>query len=326
VLGSIPEGAPANRLGLARWMTSPQNPLVARVAVNRVWQNLFGAGLVSTSEDFGLTGAWPSHPELLDWMAVEFRENGWNVRDLLTTILKSSVYRQSSHVREDLTAVDPANRLLARYPSRRLSAEQIRDQALFASGLLVQQVGGPSVKPYQPPGLWREVAMPNSNTRIFERGDTDHLWRRSLYTYWKRAAPPPSLQTLDAPTREACVVRRQITNTPLQALVLWNDEQFVEASRVLAQRTLTDLTGDDNRLVMMFRRCTGRTPDFDDVMQLRAALAHFRDRYAAAPDDAVALLEVGEAMGDDELAPDEVAAWTVLASAILSLHETITQD
>jgi hypothetical protein len=245
---------------------------------------------------------------------------------MIRLMVTSSVYRQGSEVRATLQERDPDNRLLGRYPRRRLSAEQIRDQALFVSGLLEERVGGPSVKPYQPGGLWREVAMPNSNTRNFVRGGTEDLWRRSLYTYWKRASPPPSLLTFDAPTREACVIRRPVTNTPLQALVLWNDVQYVEAARVLAQRTL-DETGDDvARLRTMFRRCTGRTPDAEDLSQLREALAHFRTRYRAAPEDGARLLEVGEAPLPEGVAEDELAAWTVVASSVLSLHETITQD
>ena len=326
VLGRLADEAPKNRLGLAQWMTTPDNPLVARVGVNRLWQTVFGAGIVRTSEDFGLQGEWPSHPELLDFLAVELRESGWDVHHILRMMLTSSVYRQRSHMRNELTDIDPDNRLLARYPRRRLSAEQIRDQALFASGLLVEQLGGPSVKPYQPPGLWREVAMPSSNTRIFQRGDMQDLWRRSLYTYWKRASPPPALQTFDAPTREACVIRRPVTNTPLQALVLWNDEQFVEASRVLAQRTLDGGGDEDSRIVTMFRRCTGHAPADEDLAQLRTALEHFRARYTASPEDAELLLAVGEAPRPEGIAPTELAAWTVIASSVLSLHETITQD
>ena len=207
-----------------------------------------------------------------------------------------------------------------------MSAEQIRDLALYVSGLLDETYGGPSVKPYQPPGLWREIAMPNSNTRIFERGGLEDLWRRTLYTYLKRASPPPALQTFDAPTREACVVRRPITNTPLQALVLWNDEQFVEASRVLAQRTLAEEGDDETLIVSMFRRCTGHEPYSDDIAQLHSVLLHFRARYADAPEDASQLLEVGESPVASELDPAELAAWTVLASSILNLHETFTQD
>ncbi|MHC5005263.1 MAG: DUF1553 domain-containing protein, partial [Planctomycetota bacterium] len=326
VLGGRAEIDPPDRLGLAEWMTAPGNPLVARVGVNRLWQTVFGAGLVRTSEDFGLQGEWPSHPELLDWLAVEFRESAWDVRHMLRMMLTSGVYRQQSRIREELNDIDPDNRLLARYPRRRLSAEQIRDQALFVSGLLEERFGGPSVKPYQPAGLWREVAMPNSNTRIFERGGPEDLWRRTLYTYWKRASPPPALQTFDAPTREACVIRRPITNTPLQALVLWNDEQYVEASRVLAQRILREDTDETTRIVTLFRRCTGRVPDAGELTRMRAALGQFRARYEAAPEDATRLLEVGEAPAPDAVRPAELAAWTVVASSLLSLHETITQD
>ncbi|MEE8155928.1 MAG: DUF1553 domain-containing protein, partial [Phycisphaerales bacterium] len=326
VLGALPDDAPQNRLGLARWMAAPDNPLVARVAVNRMWQTVFDTGLVRTSDDFGRQGQWPTHPDLLDWLAVDFRESGWDVHRLLRMIVTSSAYQQSSRIREELQEVDPENRLLGRYPRRRMSAEQIRDQALYVAGLLDETFGGPSVKPYQPPGLWREVAMPNSNTRIFERGGLEDLWRRTLYTYLKRASPPPSLQIFDAPTREACVIRRPITNTPLQALVLWNDEQFVEASRVLAQRTLAEGGGDVAQIMTMFRRCTGREPDPEDLAQLQSALAHFRTRYADAPEDAAQLLEVGEAPVPEEIDPSELAAWTVIASSILNLHETITQD
>ncbi|MFO0875365.1 MAG: PSD1 and planctomycete cytochrome C domain-containing protein, partial [Phycisphaerales bacterium] len=331
-LGSLAEGAPRDRLGLAEWMVSPENPLVARVAVNRIWEVLFGTGIVRTSEDFGAQGEWPSHPELLDWLAVEFRQpqgdaTPWDVQRLIKTIVTSSTYRQDSRVRPELRDVDPENRLLAFYPRRRLGAEQIRDQALYASGLLVERLGGPSVKPYQPEGLWQEVAMPSSNTRVFERGMGDDLWRRGLYTYWKRAAPPPSLLTFDAPTRESCTIRRATTNTPLQALVLWNDPQFVEAARVLAQRTLVEgAAGDDGaRLATIFRRCTGRVPDDAESRSLAAALATFRDRYRAEPDDAAKLLTIGEAPVDGALDPAELAAWTMIASAAMSTHAALTQ-
>ena len=350
-LPPLPDDAPRDRLGLARWLSAPEQPLFARVAVNRFWELVFGTGLVRTSEDFGVQGEWPSHPELLDWLAVEFRESGWDVRRLLRSLVTSATYRQASLGRPELAEVDPDDRLLARYPRRRLQAEQIRDLALHASGLLVERLGGPSVKPYQPEGLWREVAMPQSNTRLFERDDGDALWRRSLYTYWKRAAPPPALLTLDAPTRESCVIRRQRTNTPLQALVLWNDEQFVEAARALAARTLleteadtadrddgtsdgreTATTGtnaadrDAQRITRMLRRCTGQAPDADEQALFADALASFRERFAGDPESAAALLAVGESPLPMTLAPDELAAWTLLANAALNLHATITQD
>jgi len=325
-LGSLPEGAPADRLGLAQWMTAPENPLVARVAVNRLWELVFGTGLVRTSEDFGLQGEWPSHPELLDWLAVELRESGWDVQHVLRLLVESATYRQSSVARPELSERDPENRWLASFPKRRLSAEAIRDQALYASGLLVERLGGPSVKPYQPEGLWKEVAMIQSNTREFVRGAGDDLWRRSLYTYWKRACPPPSLMTFDAPTREFCTIRRATTNTPLQALVLWNDEQFVEAARALAARTLGEEGLDDAaRLARLYRRCAGTAPAPEDAQALGAALAAFRARYAAAPEEARALLEVGESMVPEGLDPIELASWTLIASAVLNLDTVLTR-
>jgi hypothetical protein len=327
-LGALPEGAPANRLGLTQWMTSPNNPLVARVAVNRLWEQVFGVGLVSTSDDFGLRSEWPSHPELLDWLAVEFRESGWNVQHVLKLIVTSSTYRQSSRARPELRDRDPQNRWLACAPRRRLGAEEIRDGALYVAGLLVENFGGPSVKPYQPEGLWQEVAMLQSNTRSYERGSGDALWRRSLYTYWKRACPPPSLLMLDAPTREFCTIKRAATNTPLQAFVLWNDEQFVEAARVLAQRTLADATAatDEQKLAAMFRRCTSQAPEADELAALAQALADFRARYANDEASAKQLIEVGESPTEMGLDARELAAWTLLGSALLNLDATISRS
>jgi mono/diheme cytochrome c family protein len=325
--GSLPQGAPANRLGLAQWMIAAENPLVARVAVNRLWEIAFGAGLVRTSEDFGQQGEWPTHPELLDWLAVDFREHQWDMRRMLRMIVTSATYRQSSVVRADLDERDPENRLLAYYPRRRLGAEQIRDQALYVAGILVEKLGGPSVKPYQPAGLWQEVSMPQSNTRVFEQGMGDDLWRRSIYTYWKRACPPPSLQTFDAPTREACVIRRPSTNTPLQALVLWNDVQYVEAARSLAERTLLASGADDTaRMRELFLRCTGREAEAAELERLLAAIASFRARYATDPDAASALVRTGNRPVAADIPPVDLAAWTMVASAVMNLHETITQD
>ena len=341
-LGALPEGAPASRLGLAHWMTSPDNPLVARVRANRLWEIVFGTGIVATSRDFGLQGAWPSHPELLDWLAVELRESGWDEKRFLRELATSATYRQASRRRPEAVAADPGNRLLSSYPRRRLGAEEVRDSALYVAGLLLEELGGPSVKPYQPEGLWKEVAMPQSNTRNFERGGIDELWRRSLYTYWKRAAPPPSLLTFDAPTREFCSISRATTNTPLQALVLWNDEQFVEAARVLAQRTLaepapsgaaTQTGGADGsvdedgwRIARLFRRCAGRAPEPRELERMRAALDAWRQRYGPAPEDAALLLEVGEAPLPEAYDAAELAAWTLLANAVLSLDAVITRS
>ncbi len=325
-LGALAPDAPRDRRGLAQWLVAPENPLVARVAVNRLWEQVFGAGLVRTSEDFGGQGEWPSHPELLDWLAVELRENGWDQRHLLRLLLTSRTYRQSSRARPELREADPDNRLLACFPRRRLPAEQIRDQALYVSGLLVERLGGPSVKPYQPPGLWEEVAMPASNTRTFVRGEGEDLWRRSLYTYWKRAAPPPSMLAFDAPTRETCNVRRISTNTPLQALVLWNDEQFVEAARALAARTLGEPGDDAARLARLFRRCTGRAPGATEAAELAAALADLRARYAQEPSAADGVLEPGESPLPMDLSRPELAAWTLLANTVLSLDATLSRS
>jgi hypothetical protein len=325
-LGSIPTGAPSDRLGLAAWITSPENPLFARVSINRLWEQVFGRGLVRTTDDFGYQGEWPSHPELLDWLAIEFRESGWDVRHMLRLMVTSATYRQSSTVRTDLAESDPDNRLVAFYPRRRLGAEQIRDMALYNAGLLAERMGGPSVKPYQPEGIWQEVAMPQSNTREYQRGMGEDLYRRSLYTYWKRAAPSPSMLTFDAPTREMCTVSRPSTNTPLQALVLWNDEQFVEAARVLAQRTLAAPGDDAARLKTMFRRWTARTPSDREMTMLTKALAEFRTRYAAAPADAESLVKIGVAERPKDLASPELAAWTMLSSSMMNLHEAVTQD
>jgi hypothetical protein len=326
VLGELPPDAPRNRLGLARWMTAPENPLVARVAANRLWQTVFGTGLVRTSEDFGLQGEWPSHPELLDWLAVELIESGWDMGQLLRLIVGSNVYAQDSRRRADLAERDPENRWLACFPRRRLAAEQIRDQALHVSGLLVEDFGGASVKPYQPEGLWQEVAMLQSNTRFFVRDEGDALYRRSLYTYWKRACPPPALLTFDAPTREACTIRRSLTNTPLQALVLWNDEQYVEAARVFAERSLLADMDDAGRLTRMFRSCVARLPDASELQALLEFLGAFRAVYGTDAEAARALISVGEAPVTDDLEASELAAWTMIANAMLSLDETLTRN
>lgn len=326
VLGALPADAPKSRLGLAQWLVSAENPLTARVTVNRVWEMLFGSGIVRTSDDFGLQGEWPTHPELLDHLAAEFSANGWDLRALIREIVTSSTYRQSSRVRTEIASADPGNRLLSYFPRQRLTAEQIRDQALYVGGLLKERAGGPSVKPYQPEGLWQEVAMLQSNTRVYEQGMNDDLWRRSLYTYWKRAAPPPTMLTFDAPTREFCATRRLVTNTPLQALALWNDPQFVEAARAAAERTLRDSTDDRVRIEMLFRRATGAHPSSAAIERMAAALAANRARYVATPDAAAQLLAVGAAPKPSDLDPTELAAWTMLANAVLSSDATIVKD
>ncbi|HZW10491.1 MAG TPA: PSD1 and planctomycete cytochrome C domain-containing protein [Phycisphaerales bacterium] len=325
-LGRLPEDAPKNRLGLAQWIVSDEDPLLARVTVNRLWDMLFGNGIVRTLGDFGLQGEWPTHPELIDWLAVEFRESGWDVRHMLRLMVTSSTYRQAGRVSPDAREIDPENRLLAYFPRQRLAAEQIRDQALYAGGLLVEKVGGPSVKPYQPEGLWQEIAMPNSNTRIYEMGSGEDLWRRSMYTYWKRAAPPPSMLTFDAPTREFCEIKRSSTNTPLQALVLWNDVQFVEAARGVAARVLAGAEDDPRRLALLYLLCAGRPLDQARREALGAALADFRARFEGSRADAEKLIELGESPVPEGVRSEELAAWTMLASAVMSSDATIVKN
>ncbi len=328
VLGAaLPAAAPKNRLGFARWLTRADHPLTARVRVNRLWQLLFGTGIVKTSENFGMQSDWPSHLALLDWLAHRFVESGWDQKAMLRRMVNSATYKQSSRVRTEARAIDPDNRWLAYFPRRRLAGELIRDQALFAAGLLQPLIGGPSVKPYQPEGLWKEVSIgASSNTRVFERDHGTALHRRSLYTFWKRTSPNPQMAIFDAPTREFCVVQRATTNTPLQSLVLWNDEQFTEAARVLAQRTLAEHRGDGDRLRAMYRRCTGRTPAVADLQALTSALAALRTRYAAAPEDAEAVLATGEAPRTDAVPATELAPWMLIASAILSLDDTLVRS
>jgi cytochrome c553 len=323
VLGQLPAGAKPNRLALARWLVSRDNPLTARVTVNRFWQTLFGSGLVRTVEDFGSQGEWPVHQDVLDWLAVDFLESGWDVKRLIKTIVTSDVYRQSSRVTPDLLARDPENRLLARAPRLRLSAEMIRDQALAISGLLVDRVGGPPVKPYQPPGLWQELAGGSG----YSAGKGDDLYRRSLYTYWRRTIAPPAMVTFDSPTRETCIVRESRTNTPLQALNLMNDTTFVEAARKFAERIVRDggATADE-RIGHAFRLALGRGPRPEELAVLSATLARFSSRYAADPKAAEQLLGQGESPRDAALAPAEVAAYTGLASLVLNLDETVTKE
>ena len=326
-LGALSSEAPQNRLGLAQWLMSAQNPLTARVTVNRLWSQFFGQGIVRTVEDFGYQGDWPTHPELLDWLAVEFRESGWNVDAMVKTIVMSATYRQSSKRRTDIAALDPDNRLLGWYPRARLGAEQIRDQALFVSGLLLERTGGESVKPYQPSGLWEEVAMPSSNTRSYMEGGDEDQYRRSLYTYWKRAVPPPTMLTLDAPTREFCTTRRMTTNTPLQALVLWNDPQFVEAACAAAARSLEAPSSDDaHRIDTMVRSITGSTPNSPAKKALAEALVAFRTRYESTPEDAKALVTAGGSPLPTGIPLAELAAWTMLANTVLASDAAIVKD
>ena len=325
VLPPMDDSLPKNRLGLAKWLFQSDHPLTARVAVNRHWQMLFGRGLVSTPGDFGAQGEFPSHPELLDWLAVDFRENGWNIKRLVKQIVMSSTYRQTSAASVKEFRSDPNNVLLARGSRFRLQGEFIRDNALFVSGLLVDKFGGPGVKPYQPPGLWAEVGL-GGNPK-FKQDKGEKLYRRSLYTYWKRSAPPPSMQIFDAPTREKCTVQRPRTNTPLQALVTLNDIQFVEAARHFAERILAE-GGDSNRekIRFGFRQVTAREPSKRELDTMLALVEDLTEQYGKNPDAASKLLAIGESPRDESLDTSTHAAWSMLASTLLNLDETLTRE
>ncbi|MFO0816953.1 MAG: DUF1553 domain-containing protein [Pirellulales bacterium] len=363
-LGRLPHGAPNDRLGLARWIVDPANPLTARVTVNRLWQAFFGAGIVRTVEDFGSQGQPPSHPDLLDWLAAEFQgrtsggeasneavsgktasdsaagsrdtdaakgPNSWSLKRVIREIVLSHTYRQSSRATREQLAADPDNRWHSRGPRFRLPAEMIRDQALAASGLLVERVGGPSVKPYQPADLWKELATDS----VYDQGHGADLYRRTIYTFWKRTVAPPTLVTFDAAGREACIVRETRTNTPLQALALLNEVTFVEASRQLAERTLREVAGaddgsstasDERRIVHLFRLVTSRRPAPREIEVLMAGLKAHRQRYTNDATVAEKLLTAGESPADRRWPAHELAAWTAVAGVVLNLDETVTKD
>jgi hypothetical protein len=325
-LPPLPADAPRNRLGLARWLTSPENPLTARVTVNRFWQEVFGTGLVKTAGDFGISGELPSHPELLDWLAVDFRENGWDVKRFFRQLVTSATYRQSAAQTRRKHEVDPENRLLSRGPRFRMDAEMVRDYALAASGLLVRKIGGRSVKPYQPPGVWEAIAMNVSDTRAYDRDKGEDLYRRSMYTFWKRMAPPASLDIMNAPSREFCVVRRERTNTPLQALVTLNDEQFIEAARHLAQRTLLE-GGPDlaARLHWLGMRLLARPLDPKETAIVDESVRTLSDHYRAHSDDSAKLLAVGESPCDAMLDAAELAAWTMVVNQLMNMDAVLNK-
>jgi hypothetical protein len=323
-LPPLPEGAPSNRLGFAQWVVHPSNPLTARVTVNRFWQMYFGTGLVKTVEDFGLQGEWPSHPELLDWLATEFVRTGWDMKALHKLIVTSAAYRQSSVVTPELLQRDPENRLLARGPRVRLPAEMIRDQALYAAGLLVEKPGGPSVKPYQPDGLWQEISMQDMD---YIRAKGDDLYRRSLYTFWKRTIAPPMMLNFDSAARESCVVRESRTNTPLQALNLMNDVTFIEAARRIGQRMLHE--GGANaadRLRYGFRLVTGRDPAAEETRVLEDNLRYHLDYFSSDTNRVKEFLAHGDTPPDPKLEARQVAAYGAVASLLLNLDETITKE
>ena len=321
------ESLPKNRLGLAQWLTSKKNPLTARVFVNRVWAMVFGSGLVETAEDFGVQGSLPTHPELLDWLAVDFMEHEWDIKYLLKKIMLSATYQQSSALGPELKKVDPENKLLARAPRFRMSGEMIRDYILTTSGLLNTEIGGPSVKPYQPPGLWEETNA-GENRGVLTKyipDEGEKLYRRSLYTFWKRTLPPASMTIFDAPTRDFCEVRRQKTNTPLQALALQNDVQVLEAARVLAQNTLTAETKEDLVVESIFKRILVREPKVAEKKMLQDYYADALDRYTKNTEEAKSLVAVGEYEQLD-VNPSKTAALMLTAQVIYNLDETITKE
>jgi mono/diheme cytochrome c family protein len=326
-LPGLPKDAPANRRGLAEWLLMPEQPLMARVTVNRIWQELFGRGLVESAGDFGIMGDRPTHPELLDWLAVEFRESGWDVKAFYRLLVTSATYRQTATVTPERLAKDPDNKLLSRGPRFRMDGEMLRDNALVASGLLVEKIGGPPVKPYHPAGVWEEVAMPESNTKSYVQDKGEGLYRRSVYTFWKRSSPPTSFETFDATSREVVCTRRARTNTPLQAFVTMNDPQWVEAARKLAERAMKAAPSKDSRLEFLADVTLGRALIGREKTVLSRSLDTFQQTFAQsdALDDVTSLLAVGESKSDAALMQSELAAWTMVASQFLNLDEFLTK-
>lgn len=328
VLPAMAADLPRNRLGLAKWLVSAENPLTARVIVNRFWQQLFGTGLVKTSEDFGAQGESPSHPELLDWLAGEFIRSGWDVKQLMKLIVTSATYRQKSKLTPELLAKDAENRLLARGPRVRLPGELIRDQALTVSGLLVPTLGGPPLRPYHPAGMYETMAPTSTDTvKTWKQDHGEALYRRSLYTYWKRSIPHPAMLAFGTPFREVCTLQRPRSNTPLQALNLMNDPTYVEAARFLAERMIRE-GGEStaSRLRHGFRLVLARQPTSPQLAVLRRALEKAQAHYRAEPAAAKALLSNGEKPADSSLGPIDHAAFTSIASTLLCLDEVVTKQ
>jgi hypothetical protein len=329
VLPSIakPQDRALNRLDLAKWLVSPRHPLTSRVAVNRFWQQVFGTGLVKSSADFGTQGEVPSHPELLDWLSIRFEDSGWDIKGLMRLMLTSAAFKQSSRIPAEMLEQDPENRLLGRGPRLRLDAEQIRDNALFVGGLIDLTQGGKGVKPYQPVNIWEPVGFAGSNTRFYQQDKGSALYRRSLYTFYKRTAPPPFMVNFDAPNREQSCMRRERSNTPLQALQLLNDVQHVEAARGLAQRLLSEAPADvASRINYLFKTVLSRNPTDAERELLVAQIAKHIERYQASPQDAQQLTQLGETKPPSAFAAQELAAYTLLASTVLNMDETLNRN
>jgi hypothetical protein len=326
-LPPMPPDYPRNRLGFARWLFLPNHPLTARVTVNRYWQEIFGTGLVKTAGDFGVMGEWPSHPELLDWLAIEYRAMNWDTKRFFKMLVTSATYRQSAVVTPEKKRKDPANRLLSRGPRFRMDAEMVRDYALASSGLLVPKIGGPSVKPYQPDGVWEAVAIIGSNTRDYKRDDGENLYRRSMYTFWKRSAPPASMDIFNAPSREVCTMRRERTDTPLQALVTLNDIQFVEANRHLAERALFIEGGDTDtdRADFVAKQVLSRPLSPTELKIVLRSLADLKQYYHLKPDEADHLIHYGESKPIAVVPASDLAAWTMLVNQLMNLDEALNK-
>ena len=316
VMSPFPKGAPRNRLGLAKWLTSSEQPVVTRVLVNRIWQRVYGEGLVRTPEDFGLQGQQPTHPELLDWLAVELQDSNWDLKHMLRLMVTSKTFRQSSALRDGVD--DPENKLWARGPRFRLDAEVLRDIALWASDLLDPHMGGEGVKPYQPAGLWKALAHPASNTKQYQQDKGRMVYRRSLYVYWKRTSPHPMMTLFDAPSRETSCVKRSRTNTPLQSLSLLNEIQRVEMARMLAERLLKQGSTDEERLNLLFTLLACREPNDTERDACEKLLKSMRNRYGSAEKDAIELLDTGEVPRDKSLNTTDHAAWTQMAATALA--------
>lgn len=325
-LHSLPAGADPNRLGLAQWVVDERNPLTTRVTVNRFWQQIFGQGIVVTAEDFGIMGAPPTHPELLDWLSVEFREQGWDVKRLFKLMLMSATYRQAAITTPEKLEKDRDNSLLSRGPRFRMDAEMIRDYALAASGLLSEKMYGPGTKPYQPEGIWDIVGLPSGNTRVYVQDKGENLYRRSLYNFWKRMAPPPNLETFNAPSREVCTVRRERTNTPLQALVTLNDPQFVEAARHLAELAIQHGGKQaEDRIQFIAQRLLARPLKSEELAIVRSSLNELNAYYSAHAEDASQLVSVGDSQPAEQVETTTLAAWTMLVNELMNLDETLNK-
>ena len=321
VMGSLPEGAPKNRLGLAQWLTSRDQPLVSRVLINRVWQRTFGHGLVRTPEDFGLQGEQPTHPELLDWLAVEFQDSGWDLKHMLRLMVNSKAFKQDSKIRPDIQ--DPDNRLIARGQTYRLDAEVIRDIGLWAGDILNEKMGGEGIKPYQPDGLWSALMHPASNTKKYVRDKNEKIYQRSIYVYWKRTSPHPMMTLFDAPDRESSCVMRSRSNTALQSLGLLNETQRIEMSRKLAERLIKSTDDDQRRLDYLYGLLSSRKPTPNEKKACQDLVNAMRERYESSEEDAVALVSAGDAPRDQNIAVKELAAWTQLTTIVLASDAAI---